>query len=77
MRADVTGRRSSTSQKKLSTPQVRTKAARAAGSVSDQTRQAERRQMKGGKSTTGRRVGQVAVAKRFLRKRTAGGMTQR
>ncbi len=35
--ADVSGRRSRTSQKKLSRPQVRTKAARAAGSASDQS----------------------------------------
>ena len=38
--AAVSGRRSSTSQKKLSTPQARMKAARAAGSSSNQSNRA-------------------------------------
>jgi hypothetical protein len=39
--ADISGRRNSTSQKKLSTPQARMKAARAAGSASVQSNTAK------------------------------------
>ena len=46
--ADVSGRRSSASQKKLSMPQVRTKAACAAGSDSDAEQHAECREVNGG-----------------------------
>ena len=70
---DVSGRRSKVSQMKLSSPQVRAKAARAAGSDSNQIHIAKAAKwMAARRASAGR---QPAAARRVVRLSTAGGMT--
>src|SRR5262249_8389161 len=73
--AEVAGRRSRTSQKKVSAAQVRTNAACADGSSSDQSNmpKAARWVAASAKRPAYRRS---AAARRFFRSRTAGGMTR-
>src|SRR5262245_5183649 len=74
--AEVSGRRSKTSQKKLSTHQVRTNAARAAGSSSDQTNMPKATRWMAARSAKRPACRRWAAARRFFRSRMAGGMTR-
>ena len=71
--AEVSGRRSKASQKKLSTPQARRKAARAVGSSSDQSKMPKAAKCSAARNTrlTARRR---LAARRFLRSVRAVGM---
>ena len=74
--AEVTGRRSSTSQKKLSKPQVRTKAAAGTSPVSDQSSTPSAARWMAASSAIRRadRRSAATTARRFSRKATTGGM---
>ncbi len=72
--AAVSGRRNSTSQRQLSKPQARTKAACAAGSTSDEISRPKAARWIAARSAIWPAYRQSTVASRFFRSRTAGGM---